>query len=218
MKKTVQIIIITFGIIIAIFASSCAPKNQNDCGFVQNIYGQRVAWKTKQPVTLYIHSSVPATLRPAIYRAAKTWEINAGRKVIEISEDSSQLGTLARDQKNGIYFLSDWESDKTSEQGRTSVYWAGDEIQEADIRVNAADFSYYDQNPQVLTGSASFKKQGRSPSDGYSFEALILHEMGHFLGLKHREGRTVMATHLAPNDNRVQLAGSDQESLSCEYN
>ncbi len=218
MKKPVQFILITFAMITAIFASSCAPKSQNDCGFVQNVYGQRISWKTKKPVNVYIHSSVPKTLRPAIYRAAATWETHAGRKVFEISEDSSRLGNSTRDEKNAIYFLSDWESDKSSEQGRTSVYWAGDEIQEADIRVNAADFSYYDQNSQPLIGSSRLKKQGRSPSDGYSFEALILHEMGHFLGLKHREGATVMATHLGPNVNRVQLAGSDQEALSCEYN
>lgn len=202
---------------VAVVASSCAPKSQNDCGYVQNVYGQRISWKSKKPIKVYIHTSVPTELRPAIYRAAQTWESQAGRKVFDISEDSSQLGSSTRDEKNAIYFLPEWESDKSSEQGRTSVYWAGDEIQEADIRVNAADFSYYDQNPRVLTGSSRLKKSGRSPSDGYSFEALILHEMGHFLGLKHHEGSTVMATHLGANVNRVQLAASDQEALSCEY-
>ncbi len=201
----------------AAFLSSCSPKPQNDCGFVQNIYGQRISWKAKSPVKLYIHSSVPSELRPAIYRAAATWDGQIGKKVFEISEDSSQLGSFpARDQKNTIYFLPDWESDKTSEQGRTSVYWAGDEIQEADIRINAADFSYYDQNSQLLTGSARLKQQGRTVTDGYSFEALMLHEMGHFLGLKHREG-TVMATHLAAFVNRTQLVGADQEAVTCEY-
>ena len=121
----------------ALALSSCSPKPQNDCGFVQNIYGQRIAWKNKSPIKLVIHSSVPVELRPAIFRAADTWEKQIGRKIFEISEDSTQLGASpAKDQKNGIYFLSDWESDRTSEQGRTSVFWAGDQIQEADIRIN----------------------------------------------------------------------------------
>lgn len=198
--------------------SSCSPKPQNDCGFVQNIYGQRISWKTKAAVKLQIHSSVPNELKPAVYRAAATWERQVGHKVFEISEDSSGLASSpSRDKKNAIYFLSNWESDRKSEQGRTSVYWAGDQIQEADIRINAYDFSYYDQNPQLLVGSYGLAKSGQSARDGYSFEALILHEMGHFLGLKHREGQTVMATHLASFTDRVQLAASDQASVSCEY-
>lgn len=201
-----------------ILFSSCSPKPQNDCGFVQNVYGQRISWKSESPIQLFISSSVPVTLRAGIYRAAATWESQLGRKVFEVSEDSTKIsGVPNRDQKNAIYFLKDWESDKTSEQGRTSVYWAGDEIQEADIRINAADFSYYDQNPQVLTGSARLVSQGRTATDGYSFEALVLHEMGHLLGLKHREG-TVMATHLSAFSNRTQLTSSDQESISCGYN
>ncbi len=206
--------------VVANYLSSCAPKPQNDCGFVQNIYGQRISWKTapSKTVKVVIHESVPAELRASIYRAAATWERQVGHKVIDLSEDSSQLvGGSSRDQKNGIYFLSEWESDRTSEQGRTSVYWAGDQIQEADIRINAYDFSYYDQNPQLLIGSAALKKLGQSPRDGYSFEALMLHEMGHLLGLKHRDGTTVMATHLAAFTNRTQLAATDQSSISCEY-
>lgn len=219
MLKRVQSLIISMTFVAAGLLSSCTPKPQNDCGFVQNVYGQRISWKNRSPIKIYINNSVPKELRASIYRAAATWDSQIGKKVFEISEDSSQASSSpSRDQKNAIYFLPDWESDRTSEQGRTSVYWAGDEIQEADIRINSADFSYYDQNSQVLIGSTRLKQQGRTPSDGYSFEALLLHEMGHLLGLKHREGSSVMATHLAAFSNRVQLAGADQEAVSCEYN
>lgn len=207
-----------FMILAAGYLSSCAPKAQNDCGFVQNIYGQRISWKSQGTIKLIIHNSIPVELRAGITRAAATWERQIGRKVFEISEDSTLLsGAPSRDHKNGIYFLSEWESDRKSEQGRTSVYWAGDQIQEADIRINAADFSYYDLNPQQLIGSYNLKKSGQSSRDGYSFEALILHEMGHMLGLKHRDGSTVMATHLAAFSDRTQLASIDQQSIQCEY-
>lgn len=199
--------------------SSCSPKPQNECGFVQNIYGQRISWKTKSPIKLIISNSIPAGLKPAIYRAAATWETQVNHKVFEISEESSQASPAPkRDQKNAIYFLNNWESDKQSEQGRTSVYWAGDEIQEADIAINAADFSYYDQNSRILTGSARLVSQGQTATEGYSFEALVLHEMGHFLGLKHRDSSSVMVTHLTPYSDRVQLSATDQQAISCEYN
>ena len=213
-------ILILVGALAALYLSACSPTPQKDCGFVQNIYGQRIAWKTKAPVKLYIHESVPAELRPALFRAIATWEHQAGRKLFDVSEDSSQISsTPSRDQKNAIYFLSDWESDRTSEQGRTSVYWAGDQIQEADIRINGSDFSYYDQDMQVLVGSSSLQRQGKVVRDGYSFEALLLHELGHFLGLKHRDGgSTVMAAYLSAYNNRTQLASVDENSLMCEYN
>lgn len=220
MKKLIIKILLGSVLLVSGYLTSCSPTPQKDCGFVQNIYGQRIAWKIKQPIKIYIHSSVPAELKPALQRAADTWSEQAGRKVFEFIEDSSQLaGGPSRDNKNAIYFLSEWESDRTSEQGRTSVYWAGDQIQEADIRINGADFSYYDQDTQALTGSAKLRAQGMSARDGYSFEALLLHELGHFLGLRHREGgSTVMATHLAAYTNRTQLSQSDADSVRCEYN
>lgn len=219
MKKFLgsAVYLVLFVLAASIF-SSCAPKPQNDCGFVQNIYGQRISWKEKSNVKLIIHNSVPVELRSAIHRAAATWNKQAGKNLFEISEDSSQLGASpSRDNKNAIYFLPEWESDRVSEQGRTSVYWAGDQIQEADIRINAADFSYYNQNPQLLIGSYGLKKSGQSVADGYSFESLMLHEMGHMLGLKHRDGSSVMATRLAAFTDRTQLIAADAESVMCEY-
>ena len=162
--------------------SSCTPKPHNDCGFLQDVYGNRISWKDKYPVTLYIHKSVPKELRPAIYRAAATWENIIGRKVLDISDDSTKLSSEpSRDGKNGIYFLSNWESDRLSEQGRTSVLWAGDEIQEADIRLNHFKYSFYDSVPdQVVSSIAAQSRAYGEPNVAYSFEALMLHEMGHF--------------------------------------
>lgn len=196
--------------------SSCSPKAETDCGFVQNVYGQRISWKQKLPVAATITSEVPVELRSAIYRAAATWEKKIGQKVFELTEENLQQKSVpSRDKKNAIYFLDNWESDKKSEQGRTSVYWAGDEIQEADIRINAADFAYYNENQQVLVRVGS---NSQKSSAGYSFEALILHEMGHFLGLKHREeGGSVMATYLSAFSNRTEPASVDTESAHCEY-
>lgn len=207
-------------VVFEIFLSGCAPKQSEDCGFVQNVYGQRISWKSNLPIKLVINQSIPVVLRPAVYRAAATWEKNIGRKAFEISEETNGSAKPARDRKNGIYFLTEWESDRKSEQGRTSVYWAGDEIQEADIRINGLDFSYYDQDPKQLVKSLNSSRPELASTDnvGYNFEALLLHEMGHLLGLKHREdGGTVMATYLSAYTDRTSLASVDSQSVQCEY-
>ncbi len=207
------------GLCILGIISACSPKPQQDCGFMQNVYGQRISWQQKLPVALSISVNVPTELKSAIYRAAMTWEKKIGQKAFDLIEENLQSSTApGRDKKNGIYFLKNWESDKKSEQGRTSVYWAGDEIQEADIRINNADFSYYNENPQVLVQAANSSKTDQKSSAGYSFEALMLHEMGHFLGLKHHEADgSVMATYLLAFMNRNELANVDSENVQCEY-
>ena len=93
----------------AVFAfSSCAPKETPDCGFVQNVYGQRISWKNNMPIEFVITAGVPQELRSAVYRAAATWQKNLGRKVFEITEESLQDSLVSsqpsRDRKNAIYF------------------------------------------------------------------------------------------------------------------
>ena len=217
-----------------------APKRQVDCGFVQNVYGQRISWKGKLPIEVEIDSSVPHDLRPSIYRAAKTWETIAGHPLFVFKQISKKNTGPNKDKKNGIYFLLNWDSNNRAEQGRTSVYWAGDEIQEADIRINGAQFAFYDRDPKNLVflkssndtnlsgaqensnlGKTDFSSQTpEQPDLGYNFEALMLHELGHFLGLKHKElspAVSVMETYLAANTNRIELSDADKMNLKCEY-
>ena len=97
-----------------------------------------------------------------------------------------------------------------SEQARTSVYWVGDQIQEADIRINASKANNY--------SVFNFYWGQSSGQDAVNIEALVLHEMGHVLGLKHKEtGSSVMATYLPNHTDRVNPAQTDLDSLKCEY-
>ena len=186
--------------------AACAPKSQEDCGFVQNVYGERVSWKSDVPVTMYLHESVPQEYVNAIVSAADTWEKNSGRRLFNIVTSTRITGPAEphKDGKNVIYFLNIWEANRASEQARTSMHWNGDQIQEADIRVNDKDFNFY-------------WNQGKS-AGAVNIEALILHEMGHVLGLKHKDsGGSVMATYLSSGSDRTQLASADVTDLKCEY-
>lgn len=201
---------------IALIVQACAPKSQEDCGFVQNVYGERISWKSDSAVTMHLHTSIPDSMVPAIMRAAETWERTAGRKLINIIQHPRYNGPLAphKDGQNVIYLMDTWEGNKGSEQGRTSVYWIGDLIKEADIRLNSYDFNFEWKN-QTLTTAVN---PARRSSGAVNIEALVLHEMGHVLGLKHKDGAgSVMATYLSSGDERVVLAETDTAALQCEY-
>ena len=195
---------------------ACAPAAQEDCGFVQNVYGERISWQSNVPVKMYLHEDIPESMVPAIVSAADSWGRTAGRPLFEIVTSNRYHGPIKphQDGVNVIYLMKNWETDRTNEQGRTSVYWVGDLIKEADIRLNAADFSYYWEN-QNLSGASNSNK---SSTDPVNFEALVLHELGHVLGLKHKDGEgSVMATYLASRDDRTAVSNTDVTDLKCEY-
>jgi len=192
-------------VLLGLALQACSPKSQDECGFVQNVYGERISWKADVPVVMQLHKNFPEEFVGAAIAAAESWNKNVGRKVIEISgERYTGPDQAQKDNLNVIYFYPTWESDRPTEQARTSVYWVGDLIKEADIRINDKNFDFY------------WNQAGKSAD--INIEALLIHEMGHVLGLKHKDsGNSVMATYLASNTNRVELAETDRSSLKCEY-
>ncbi|UYL09563.1 matrixin family metalloprotease [Bdellovibrio sp. SKB1291214] len=199
---------VTSLVVMALALGACAPKSQDSCGFVQNSYGERVSWKAEVPVTMYLHTSVPEEYVGAIVSAAQTWEKSAGRKLFNIVTTPRVSGPNSprQDGKNVIYFMDTWETERGSEQARTSVLWRGDQINETDIRVNTKDFTFY-------------WNQSKSGSS-VNIEALILHEMGHVLGLKHNDDKaasSVMQTYLRSGDDRTEPSATDTTDLKCEY-
>jgi hypothetical protein len=207
--------LIKFGLI-ASFINGCAKnplgsafnqsyKPEFDCGFVQNVYGERISWKTNIPIRFYIHESVPPEFRSVIESAMKKWEQVTSRELFQIvSKSYSGPDNPRQDGLNIIYWLKTWDPNRSSEQGRTSVYWIGNEIREADIRINALNFTYYIDQPKSVRD--------------VHFESLIIHELGHVLGLKHiDDGMSVMGTYLSSSTERTHITGADASSLQCEY-
>jgi hypothetical protein len=196
--------------LIAFILQACAPKSQEDCGFVQNVYGERISWKGQYPITMHLHESVPQKYVGAIVAAAKTWQDASGKSLFNIVTDQKVAGPLTpqKDTRNIIYFLNAWEEDKTSEQARTSIYWIGDQIKEADMRINGKVTYYWNQPGVTSLNRAS----------SVNIEALVIHELGHVLGLKHKDSsNSVMATYLSNNTDRVNIPDTDRSALQCEY-
>ncbi len=174
------------------------------CDFVQNSRLQRVSWKG-QIAKMYIHSSVPQEYHSVIRSAADVWNSEVGVDVISIETVVGGQGKPTQDGYNIIYWMNTWDAKKKSEQARTTIYWKGSHIYEADIRINDKNHNF------SLTKNAESGK--------VDFYSLMVHEMGHVLGLAHiePEAQSVMHAYLSNGTERRSLFEKDQSTLKCEY-
>lgn len=193
---------------IALLLPACARqlKPQESCNFVQNSQQQRLSWEKHLPVKLYVHSSVPVEAYDGLDRAVTEYnnKLGEGREVFRIvAKGTSGANEPERDGYSTIYWMKEWDADKPNEQARTTIYWSGVEIFEADIRINAK-FSYYFGADTSISG--------------VDLTSLMVHELGHVLGLAHNVTTgSVMNFELQQGLDRRAVGAVDMSSLKCEY-
>ena len=198
----VVIILGLFGLV------ACGPEQnvEQSCEFVQNSFGERVSWKGELPIVFYLHESFPQQYVPAVEAAMSRWEQTYGMEMFKLAGYTNAPLQPKQDQWNIMYWMNTWEPNRKYEQARTSIYWLGDKIREADIRFNARDFRYF---------------WGMRPDpSAVDIESLAVHELGHVLGLSHVEDESkgsVMNPVLKYGTFRRQISDSDVASLECEY-
>lgn len=206
MFSAVKVISVSMVLAVVLGLQACAQKlsPQESCNFIVNSQRQRVSWNSSSPVTLYIDPSVPTMYYSAIQAAAQDWNKQLGKEVLRIGGVTQQAGLAGRDGQNVIYWSTYWETDRPWEQARTTVAWLGNQIQDADVKVNATSFQYSAAD-QAIRGQVDF-------------ESLMVHEFGHVLGLVHTEvADSVMQKSLPDDYLRRQPSDYDIKDAQCEY-
>lgn len=182
-----------------------ALGNVDSCNFVQSSQGLRVSWKSSTPVVFIISSSVPPEYDATIQKAATIWNTYLNTGIISVHRDNSISNGPGDDRYNMIYWVTDWPNDMSQEQARTSIRWDISKLRDADIKLNATHFSFFKDGEAATYGKVSLL-------------SLVIHEMGHGLGLKHIEDpSSVMQVYLASGFSRDVPGKIDTDSLGCEY-
>lgn len=186
-------------------AELLATAAQSDCGFVQNSFGQRVSWKSNIPVTLKVDNAFPPDYLEVLRQAALHWNEAAGTTLIRILDSDGKVPNKpAKDTLNAVNWLREWPENQSNTQGLTNLYWRRNQIIEADVSVNNKNFNFFLSSPQT-------------PYDVH-LESLLIHELGHVLGLKHRSTLpSVMWAALSASTIRDSLSKADRETIKCEY-
>ncbi len=170
--------------------TSCGPipHSEPSCTFIQNEFGERVSWYYA-PVILGIDRAMPSHLKPAIYAAAQQWNTSYGAELIRIVDGY---------QYNMIMYQTTWQT-SSAFQAITVVQWYNNVIYQATVNVNAHDHLFY----------------YNAPAYGVEFKSLMIHELGHVLGLAHSDG--VMSPYLAEGVSRWDISSTILNNLTCEY-
>lgn len=176
---------------------------QESCHFNRNNLGVRVSWKGSMPLNLIIHNSVPEKYDADIISAAQRWNTAKGKTLITVRRDNGFDQGPGKDRQNVIYWMNSWDG-PAQEQARTSISIDLSRIIDADIKINALNFKY------GLTAQSS-------TSTLVNLESLVVHEMGHALGLTHFDEAGVMVTKLPAAKVRVEPTPFEISELSCEY-
>jgi len=185
--------------------SKLATASETDCGFVQNSYGQRVSWKQSLPVKVYLDSSFPAEYEETLTKAAQRWEAVLSRSLF-VFERSSLATTPGKEGRSTIYWQNPWSEAENKLQAISSLAWKNNQLVEADIKVDAQYYTFFTSTP--------------SSSMDVHLESLMVHELGHALGLKHVGYGTasVMLKVLDYQEKREAPTEADKAHLKCEYN
>jgi predicted Zn-dependent protease len=168
----------------------CTEKPPQDNGFIRNVYGESII-QCSLPIEVNVNGQDSKTKASVSY-AMNEWNTKFGKTLFTLSESS----------ENTVTTIKAWEHSK-NQQAITMSRWAGNCIYSAQIIINVRDFYYY--------------RTGERQS-GLNLDALVLHELGHVLGLIDNDlPASVMYRYLDVQENRTNATEYDINNLRSVY-
>ncbi len=170
------------------FLIGCSPAKYRICPY--NATGASA--RLKMQVSIKLDPSVPPEFVSCISKASKVWNDYLNFEMF------SPNGFMDLP----IVWFSGPSDLKDGEQARTTISWTNDTIESVIIKVNARTFQYSD-NPEFTQVDC---------------ESLMIHELGHALGLGHiDDSKSVMNPTLPNAEIRRTLYEKEESAISCMY-
>ncbi len=206
-------------------ASINLPK---DCRFFStDNLGRNLSW-AHFPIVLWLQSSMPDKYIESFHTAAQVWEdrFNTNffdfQRLREKSLVTSWISSLAS------FFSFDWPIASEEESGKSIIYWdqnlnednsyvyvakthhdhVESRIIKSTVRINATLYRYY-TNTDIAND--------RIGEDDYHLESIIIHELGHVLGLADNDREDSIMGPFQPKEEIEELEEFDYRNILCEY-
>lgn len=131
----------------------------------------------------------------------------------EVSAANMNLDALGRDGVNGIYKIRHWPNSLPgSALAVTQIFGRRFNIGDADeyVRIEHADIL-------VNEHLYDFRTDNSAAFGDFDLRTVVLHEMGHFLGLSHKSGNTVMVPSIGTSTTNRTPTNIDTADISSKY-
>lgn len=173
------------------------------------------------PKDLRISDSFTASEVANIQEMSNAWEISLKNKNFftntnrtpEVSSPTLNLDSLGSDGITGVYKIQNWpKSLSTGALAVTQIFGRRFNVGGPSefVRIEHADILINEQLYNFRTDSSSVW--------GYDLRTVILHELGHFLGLGHKYGNTVMVPSISGDTESHTPTSIDINDMAAKYN